>query len=31
MKLFEAPEIQVKTFEAEDIITTSTEDVTPWG
>ena len=33
MKLFETPEIQVKTFEAEDIITTSsgTEDVTPWG
>ena len=30
MKLFEAPEIQVKTFEVEDIITDST-DVTPWG
>ena len=33
MKLFEAPEIQVKTFEAEDIITVSDEsdDATPWG
>ena len=31
MKDFENPEILVKTFEAEDIITTSTEDVTPWG
>ena len=31
MKLFEAPEIQVKTFEAEDIITASTDDVTPWA
>ena len=30
MKTFEIPDIQVKTFDVEDIITTST-DVTPWG
>ena len=31
MTMFETPEIQVKTFEAEDIMTASTDDVTPWG
>ena len=29
--MFEAPAILVKTFEAEDIMTASTDDVTPWG
>ena len=30
MKVFENPEILVKTFEVKDIITAS-ENVTPWG
>ena len=31
MKMFEEPEVLVKTFEIEDILTASNEDVTPWG
>lgn len=31
MKTYEAPEIQVKTFDTEDILTVSGDNYTPWG
>lgn len=31
MKTFENPEIQVKTFDVEDIMNESSQNTTPWG